>query len=314
VYNKHMFDNLWVEKYRPTSINDLLIDESTKNSLLLFKEKKEIPHMLFTSGPGTGKTTTAKIIAKELLNSDYLYINASDENGIDTIRNKVIAFSESKSFDGGLKIIILDEVDGLSRDAQGALRGSMEYYHDTTRCILTANYKNKLIEPLISRIQQFSLTYDKKDVVKLCFSILKRENVIVDKDNAQKMVKLVYSMFPDIRKAINSLQRLSYNGKLEIKSTYADDILMSEVLEFLNEGNCMALRQFLISKEAEFASDYNILLKNLLEYIYKSSIFDSKKKECILIIGEYLYRSVSVIDKEINCFICLIQLSQVLCK
>lgn len=309
-----MFDNLWVEKYRPSSINDLLIDEATKKSLLLFKEKKEIPHMLFTSGAGTGKTTTAKIIAKELLNSDYLYINASDENGIDTIRNKVITFSESKSFDGGLKIIILDEVDGLSREAQGALRGSMEYYHDTTRCILTANYKNKLIDPLISRTQQFSLTYDKKDVIRLCYNILKKENVTVDKENAQKMMKLVYSVFPDIRKAINSLQRLSYSGVLDIKSTYADDILMADIIDLLNEGDYMALRQFIITKEADFASDYNILLKNLLEYIYKSSIYDAKKKECILIIGEHLYRGVSVLDKEINCFVCMIQLSQVLSK
>ncbi len=309
-----MFDNLWVEKYRPSSINDLLIDESTKSSLLHFKKQKEIPHMLFISGPGTGKTTTAKIIAKELLNSDYLYINASDENGIDTIRNKVIAFSESKSFDGGLKIIILDEVDGLSRDAQGALRGSMEYYHENTRCILTANYRNKLIDPLISRIQQFNLKYEKKDVFKLCYNLLKKENVIIDKENAEKMVKLINSVYPDIRKAINSLQRCSYSGTLTINSSFADDIFISEVFDYLNEGNSLGLRKFLITKESSFASDYNMLLKNLLEFIYKSNINDQKKKELILIIGEFLYRGVSVLDKEINCFVCMIQLSQILSK
>jgi replication factor C small subunit len=309
-----MFNNIWVEKYRPSSIDELLIDNDTKNKLLEFKNAKEIPHMLFYGSAGIGKTTTAKIIAKELLNCDYLYINASDENGIDTIRNKVITFSESKSFDGGLKIIILDEVDGLSREAQGALRGSMEYYHDTTRCILTANYKNKLIDPLISRTQQFSLKYDKKDVVRLCFNILKKENVILDKDNAQKMVQLVYSLYPDVRKSLNTLQRLVYNGHLIVNDSIIDDLFLNEVFDYLKNGKSLELRKFLIENEVKFSSDYTIFLKSLLEFIYKHQVNELIKKEMILIIGEFLYRAATVQDKEINCFICMIQLSQILCK
>jgi DNA polymerase III delta prime subunit len=309
-----MFDNIWVEKYRPTSIDDLLIDSDTKTKLLEYKTLKEIPHMLFYGPAGIGKTTTAKLIVSELLGCDYLYINASKENGIDVIRNKVTSFSEAKSFDGGIKVIIFDEVDGLTSDAQAALRATIEYYHDTTRCILTANYKGKIIEPLISRTQQFSLQYDKKDVVRLCYSILKKENVIVDKDNAQKMVQLIYSLYPDVRKCLNTLQRLVYDGKLVVNASIIDDLFLDEIIDYLKNGKSLELRKFLIENEAKFCSDYNILLKSLLEFIYKHQLDELKKKEIILIIGEFLYRAATVQDKEINSFICMIQISQALCK
>lgn len=306
------YDNLWVEKYRPSSINDLLVDDDSKARLLTFKSLKEIPHMLFVSGAGTGKTTTAKIIAKELLGSDYLYINASEENGIDTIRNKVTSFSETKSFDGGIKIIILDEVDGLTKPAQEALRGSMEYYSENTRYILTANYKNKLIDPLLSRVQQFQINFDKKDVVRLCYKILKAENVICDKENAQKMVKLIYEFYPDVRKSINFIQKYSYTGTLVIKDDYCDDELMDFVIDSLKSNKVLDLRKYLIENSSKFASDYNIFLKNLLEVIYKGDFSDNIKQESILILGESLYRMVSVTDKEILSFVTLIQLSKVL--
>jgi len=303
-----MFNNIWVEKYRPSSIDQLLIDSDTKTKLLEFKNAKEIPHMLFYGSAGIGKTTTAKIIVKELLNCDYLYINASEENGIDTIRNKLVSFSETKSYDGGLKVIILDEVDGLTKQAQDALRGSMEYYHENTRCILTANYIDKLSEPLISRTQSFSLKYDKKDVVRLCYSILKKENVLLDKINAQKMVQIIYSLYPDVRKSINSIQRMVSNGALIINQAIIDDIFCKDIADYIFSGRYTELRQYIISNEDKFFSDYNNLLKKLLEYIYKMDLDDIKKKQCILIIGEYLYRGVSSIDKEINCFVCMVQL------
>jgi DNA polymerase III delta prime subunit len=141
--------NLWIEKYRPQTLDDMCLSDSIRAFFSSFTN--EIPHFLFTGNPGTGKTTISRIIVQDILKCDYLYINASDETGIDNIRVKVSGFVQTKSFDGGIKVVVLDEADGLSKEAQKCLRNLMEDYAKVARFILTANYRHKIIAPLQSR-------------------------------------------------------------------------------------------------------------------------------------------------------------------
>jgi len=185
------FQNLWVERYRPHTLDELVCTSFTKESLLSFKDKEEIPNLLFTGAAGIGKTSVAKIIVNDILNCQYLYINASDENGIDTIRHKVINFAQTMSIDGKIKVIILDECDGLSIDAQRALRNTMEEFAGITRFILTANYKYKIIPALQSRCQSFDLTPPVDLAVKRCASILKKEGISVPDSEKVKLVEFI---------------------------------------------------------------------------------------------------------------------------
>ena len=162
------FNSLWCEKYRPKKLEDFVITEKNLEIIESFKNKKQIPNLLFLGTPGIGKTTLAKIIVNSILQCQYLYINASDENGIDTIRTKVTGFAQTKSFDGNLKTIILDECDGLTMDGQRALRNTMEELSGFTRFILTANYRYKIIPALQSRCQSIDLTPPHDLVIKRC--------------------------------------------------------------------------------------------------------------------------------------------------
>ena len=173
--------DIWCEKYRPSTLDEIVLDKSTRNYFTKVREEESIPNVLFVGRPGIGKTTLAKVIVNDLLKCQYLYINASDENGIDTIRTKVLNFAQTKSLFGNIKIIILDECDGLSLDAQKALRNSIEEYHDLTRFVLTANYKHKIIPALQSRCQVFDINYDKTEYMSKLISIVKAENVKINK-------------------------------------------------------------------------------------------------------------------------------------
>ena len=140
-----MFDSLWVEKYRPKTLGDIILSDDNLSIIEKYQTENEIPNLLFAGCQGVGKTTLAKILVNDVLECQYLYINASDENGIDTIRSKVTQFAQTRSLDGKIKVIILDECDGLSQDAQRALRNTMEEYAEITRFILTANYSHRII-------------------------------------------------------------------------------------------------------------------------------------------------------------------------
>ena len=304
------FDKIWVEKYRPTTLDDIILDERTLKQVNEFED--EIPNLLFVGNPGTGKTTLARILVNDVLRCNYLYINASDESGIDTIRHNITNFAQTKSFDGKVKVIILDEADGLTTQAQGALRNTMETYAKYCRFILTANYKHKIIPAVQSRCQALDIKPVVQLAVKRCYGILKNEKINVPEEQRKKFVQLVKRHFPDLRKTINELQKNIIDSELCIISVTGDNELLEAVYKKIASRNCLEARRYLIENEDRFQGDYDTLLGNYLDFIYTSNIDDMKKKEMIAIIADHLYKSAFVVDKEINAFACLVNLENAL--
>ena len=303
------FDKIWVEKYRPHKLEDLILDDK---SLRIVKQfKGEIPNLLFVGSPGTGKTTLARILVNDVLGCNYLYINASDESGIDVIRHNITNFAQTKSFDGGIKVVILDEADGLTSQAQAALRNTMETYAKYCRFILTANYKHKIIPALQSRCQSLDLKPVIDQAVKRCYNILQQENINISDEQKKKFVMLVKRYFPDLRKTINELQKSVIDNELCIDSNGSDSELLQKIFEGIQKDS-LGVRKYLIENEDRFQGDYDTLLANFLDYLYDQNIADMKKKEMIAIIADHLYKSAFVVDKEINAFACFISLEKCL--
>jgi DNA polymerase III delta prime subunit len=302
-----MFNNLWTEKYRPHELRDLVL--SSWNRTYFEGLKDEIPNMLFIGTPGIGKTTIAKIIVQDVLKCQYLYINASDENGIDTIRTKVSNFAQTRSIDGKVKVVILDEADGITLDGQRALRNTMEEHSGYTRFILTANYKHKIIPAIQSRTQHFDLTPEMADVVERVIEIIKEEGVYITAEQKPKLGKLFRENYHDIRKTINLVQKYSITGKLNIEDTIDSNAIAKVMMEHISSNKLMELRKYLIENEAEFQGDYANLLKTFLNTLYeKTDLKEDSKRKAIVTIAEHLYRDAFVLDKEINAFACLCQL------
>jgi len=309
-----MLNSIWTEKYRPKTLNEMVLSPDNRNYFSSLKG--EVPNLLFIGTPGIGKTTIAKVIVQDILKCQYLYINASDENGIDTIRNKVNNFSQTKSFDGNIKIVILDECDGITIDGQRALRNTMEEYSAYTRFILTANYKHKIIPPIQSRAQCFDLNPGISDVVTRIGYILKCENIDIPNTEKLNLVKVIKENFPDIRKTINVIQKYCITGVLAIKENADRNGITNKIHKFIKENKLIEMRKYLIENELEFQGDYNSLLKSYLNFLYEadivSDIKENKKREAILTIAEYLYRDAMVLDKEINAFACFLTVSKII--
>lgn len=293
-----MFQNLFVEKYRPKTLTDIVLTDEERQYFESLKDKEEIPNLLFAGNPGTGKTTLSKVIATDILDCQYLYINASDENGIDTIRSKVIGFASTKSLDGKLKIVLFDECDALTLDSQKALRNVIEEYSHNTRFIFTCNYLFKIIPALQSRCQIFSLTPPLDGVLNRVVSILKNEGITVPDTEKQKLVELVRSGYPDLRRVINDIQKFSYTGTLSIKDNQVKGIANKVVEKIKAKVSPQELRKYVIEREQEFSNDYLQLLKEMFEVLFET---DSNANS-LLIVAEGMYKDSIVIDKEINWF------------
>lgn len=299
---------LWVEKYRPARIDGYVFrDAHQKAQVQRWIKEGTIPHLLFSGNAGIGKTTLAKILLNELdVNDlDVLEINASRENDVDTVRTKIINFVQMIPF-GAFKIVMLDEADYLSPNAQAALRGVMETYATTSRFILTCNYPNRIIPALHSRCQGFHVEkVDQLEVFKRVETILKAESIVYDDETLANYVAATY---PDLRKCINSVQMNSMDGKLHRpeKSDAGEADYKFEMVELFKAGKIADARKLVCSqaRPEEMEDIYRWLYDNI-------TIFgdDAKQEKAILIIKQGLVDHTLVSDVEINLAATLIRLA-----
>ena len=296
--------SLWVERYRPVSLENYIGNEHLKTKVSRYISTGDIPHLLLHGKAGTGKTTLAKLLVSNI-DCDQMYVNASDENNVETVRNKIKMFASSVGFKD-LKVIILDECDFLTPNAQAALRNLMETFSKHCRFILTCNYVERIIDPIQSRCQCFQIIPPSKvEVAKHLHNILVQENVI---DKPEDIKVLVESGYPDIRRVINSAQRNVVKGKLKLdtSSIIQNDykLKLLKILETQNKKNAFnQIRQLLSDNKITDYADLFRLLYDEVDGYGKGHV-----AECILIIARYELSDSQVVDKEINVMAMLIEL------
>ena len=300
-----MEEVLWVEKYRPKSIDDCILPTSLKETFSEMVDKKQIPNLLLSGGPGVGKTTVAKAML-ESLNCDYIVINGSMNGNIDTLRNEIKDFASTISFTTTRKFVILDEADYLNaQSTQPALRNFMEEYSKNCGFILTCNFKNRIIDPLHSRCSVVEFKIDKNDKPKLAAKFMKRVDHILTSENVKYDKKVVAEMimnyFPDWRRVINELQRYSVVGKIDvgILSNFGDDSI-NKLIGFLKNKQFENMRKWVAENEIDTTSLFRKLYDLSSKVMKNTSI-----PQLAITLADYQYKAAFVADHEINLVACL---------
>jgi len=297
----HSDDFLWIEKYRPQTVNDCILPKALKETFsAMVAGKSEMVHMLFHGTAGGGKTTVAKALCNEL-KLDYLIINASEEGNIDTLRGKIKQFASTVSLQGGYKVVILDESDYLTPAAQGGLRNFMETFANNCRFILTCNFVNRIIDPLQSRcsVYEFRIPNDEKPVLAMQFlkrlgQILNNENVTFDR---KVLVTMIEKHFPDWRRIINECQRYSVTGNIDtgILESLSDESV-TKLVASLKEKNFNAMRRWVVENvNMESTAVFRRLYDSMSDYVVPGSI-----PQLVLILADYSYKDGFMADKELN--------------
>ena len=298
---------LWTEKYRPKNIEDCILPERLKKPFQEYVTQKNIPNLLLTGGAGVGKTTVAKAMCNEI-GCDFMIINGSDENGIDMVRNKITNYASSMSFSGGRKVIIIDEADYLSANAQAAFRNAIEEFAGNCSFIFTCNFKNKIIEPLHSRCAVIEFTLKASEKSSMAAQFFKRiQTILSDEKIAYEtpvVAELIKKHFPDFRRVINELQRFSKFGKIDTGVlAQIVDVSLADIIKFIKDKDFGAIRKWVASNDVDPASLYRKLYDNLYEVLKPQSI-----PQAVIIIADYQYKQAFVADQEINLVACLTEL------
>ena len=300
---------LWVERYRPQTINECILPESIKTTFNNYIKQGELPTLLLTGSAGVGKTTIAKALCNEV-GADYIMINGSDEGRkIDTLRTTVKEFASSVSLTDAKKVIIIDEADYMNADSvQPALRSFIEEFSNNCRFIFTCNFKNRIIDPLHSRCAIIDFKIDSKDKQEMAALFFKRATRILKQENIEfdpKVVaELVTKHFPDYRRILNELQRYSVAGKIDsgiFVNVSADSY--KELIKGLKEKDFTTVRKWVASADADASSLFRHLYDNALNVLDPSSI-----PQLIIIIGDYQYKSAFVADQEINTMSAMVEI------
>ena len=297
-------NTLWVEKYRPSTLDNYIGNEHLRSKVKVYIESGDLPHLLLYGRAGTGKTTLAKLLVNNI-DCDYLYINASDENSVDVVREKVKNFASTLGF-SDMKVIILDECDYITPNAQAALRNLMETFSKSCRFILTCNYVERIIDPIQSRCQSFQIIPpDRKQVAMHLSNILQQEKVDTKVDD---IVTIVNGGYPDIRRVINASQRQVVDGKLVIDEgmTIQNDYKLKvlDILKTQDKKNSFKnIRQLLADSKVTDFSDLFRLLFDTVDDWGRGHV-----AECILVLAQYQQSDAVVVDKEINIMAMFIEL------
>lgn len=300
-------DYLLVEKYAPTTVGECILPERIKKPVLDFVSEKNIPHMIFTGRAGVGKTSLAKSLCNDI-GADMLYVNASIETGIDTVRNKLSQFASVSSFEGNPKVILLDEGDRMSPAAADSLKALIEQFQKSTRFIITSNNIHRIIEPIISRCTVFDFNQTTEETkllqvetMKRVVSILKKEQIGFD---PKSVASLVQKHYPDMRKVLGEIQRYSSNGTIDAGILVAENTSIDELMASIKSKKFGDMRKWIArNSDIDHSTIYRHIYDNLVTLFQPESI-----PTVVLILAQYQHYAASVVDQEINTVACMVEL------
>ena len=299
-------DFLWVEKYRPKNISDIILPDNLKETFTKIVQSGEMPNMLFTGTAGLGKTTVAKALCNQM-GLDWILINGSEEGNIDTLRGKIKQFASSVSLQGGYKVVILDEADYLNpQSTQPALRGFIEEFANNCRFILTCNFKNRIIEPLHSRCGVYEFNTTKKGMVNLCMNFMDRAKTILTDEGVnfdeKVLAELIMKFAPDWRRVLNELQRQAFNGK--ITGVNNDVNNFNELFDHLKSKDFKKMRKWVTDNmDIEATAIFRGIYDQMYDYLKPQSI-----PQLVLILADYQYKQAFVADHELNIVACMTEI------
>jgi DNA polymerase III delta prime subunit len=300
---------LWVEEYRPKDVGSCILPKNLKDTFTEFVESDHIPNLILSGGPGVGKTTIAKAMLDQI-GATYMMINGSEESGIDVLRTKIKNFASTVSLEGGRKYLILDEADYLNpQSTQPALRGFMEEFHKNCGFILTCNYKNRLIEPLHSRCSVVEFTIPKSEKQNLASEFMKRVISILDTEDVKYdnrvIAEVINTHFPDWRRTLNELQRYSVSGTIDAGILVnLSDVNIKQLMTCMKNKEFTNVRKWVVDNlDNDPVHLLRSIYDNLYEYVDGSTI-----PHCVVVLGEYQYKSAFVADQEINIMACLTEI------